>query len=160
MFPETFETDISTTLGGMERLEMFFPFDPILLTKSDRFANIISIRITTITYISNFQRFLNTSRPRLLYRFIRPHYVYWSSVNPTYTLNERDTSDEDDDNDDSDREDHEMACSLRESELLDECDQLNKMSVSSDHYIPVPQSQEASHRMPSRIKPSMYPESF
>uniref|UniRef100_A0A7N0V2C1 Uncharacterized protein n=1 Tax=Kalanchoe fedtschenkoi TaxID=63787 RepID=A0A7N0V2C1_KALFE len=123
MFQDTFESDLSRAFGGMERLDMFFPFDPILLTKSDR--------------------------------FIRPHYVYWSSVKPTYVLDERYTSGEEDD---SDQED-DMAGSLRESELLDECDQLNRMSVSSEHYNSLLNLQPP-NRMPARIKPSTYPESF
>uniref|UniRef100_A0A7N0R8E2 RNA polymerase I-specific transcription initiation factor RRN3 n=1 Tax=Kalanchoe fedtschenkoi TaxID=63787 RepID=A0A7N0R8E2_KALFE len=129
MFPDTFESDLSRAFGGMERLDMFFPFDPILLTKSDR--------------------------------FIRPQYVYWSSVKPTYVLDERCTSGEDDDSDHDDGiRDHDMAGSLRDSELLDECDQLNRMSVSSERYNNSLLDLQPPNRMPARIKPSMYPESF
>ncbi|CAM8916475.1 unnamed protein product [Rhodiola kirilowii] len=130
MFSDTLESDLSRAFGGMERLDMLFPFDPILLTKSDR--------------------------------FIRPHYVYWSSVKPTYVLDERYTSCEEDDSDQEDTiRDHEMAGSLRDSELLDdECDHLNRMSVSNDNRHNHLLDFETRNQMPSRIKPTVYPESF
>ncbi|KAF6160788.1 hypothetical protein GIB67_035989 [Kingdonia uniflora] len=36
-FENVLESDFSRAYGGMERLDMFFPFDPILLKKCDRF---------------------------------------------------------------------------------------------------------------------------
>jgi len=38
IFEDMLESDFSKDFGGLERLDMFFPFDPCLLKKSDRFA--------------------------------------------------------------------------------------------------------------------------
>lgn len=51
MFSDTLESDLSRSFGGMERLDMFFPFDPILLTKSDRLAENNSF---SVLYCFNF----------------------------------------------------------------------------------------------------------
>lgn len=37
-FSDSLESEHSKAFGGMERLDMFFPFDPCLLRKSDRYA--------------------------------------------------------------------------------------------------------------------------
>ncbi|KAL7223677.1 hypothetical protein ACSBR1_025180 [Camellia fascicularis] len=37
VFNDMLESELSRAFGGMERLDMFFPFDPCLLKKSDRF---------------------------------------------------------------------------------------------------------------------------
>lgn len=36
VFNDMLESELSRAFGGMERLDMFFPFDPCLLKKSDR----------------------------------------------------------------------------------------------------------------------------
>lgn len=38
LFDNLLESDFSRAFGGMERLDMFFPFDPCLLKKCDRSA--------------------------------------------------------------------------------------------------------------------------
>ena len=38
---DAIESDLSRTFGGIGRLDMFFPFDPYLLKKSDRFAPLV-----------------------------------------------------------------------------------------------------------------------
>lgn len=37
IFKDVLESEYSRAFGGIERLDMFFPFDPCLLKKSDRF---------------------------------------------------------------------------------------------------------------------------
>ena len=44
------ESELSMTFGGLERLDMFFPFDPCLLKKSDRFVFLLLI-LRSSTYI-------------------------------------------------------------------------------------------------------------
>lgn len=39
------ESEVSADFGGLERLDMFFPFDPYLLQNSDRFL-LLSLLIT------------------------------------------------------------------------------------------------------------------
>lgn len=38
IFSDSLESEHSKAFGGIERLDMFFPFDPCLLRKSDRYA--------------------------------------------------------------------------------------------------------------------------
>lgn len=38
---DAIESDLSRSFGGIERLDMFFPFDPYLLKESDRFEESI-----------------------------------------------------------------------------------------------------------------------
>lgn len=38
IFEDLLESDFSRDFGGLERLDMFFPFDPCLLKKCDRFV--------------------------------------------------------------------------------------------------------------------------
>lgn len=44
-FEDALESDLSKTFGGMNRLDMFFPFDPYLLKESDRCASLISNKL-------------------------------------------------------------------------------------------------------------------
>lgn len=37
MHEDAVESDLSKAFGGLNRLDMFFPFDPYLLKESDRF---------------------------------------------------------------------------------------------------------------------------
>uniref|UniRef100_A0A0A9CY49 Uncharacterized protein n=1 Tax=Arundo donax TaxID=35708 RepID=A0A0A9CY49_ARUDO len=41
-FEDSIESDSSKAFGGLNRLDMFFPFDPYLLKESDRFVSQIS----------------------------------------------------------------------------------------------------------------------
>ncbi|KAF8406741.1 hypothetical protein HHK36_008833 [Tetracentron sinense] len=52
LFNNLLESDISKAFGGMERLDMFFPFDPCLLKKCDRFIcpNFIYWSMVKTTY--------------------------------------------------------------------------------------------------------------
>lgn len=43
-FEDALEFDLSRTFGGINRLDMFFPFDPYLLKESDRFATLTSFK--------------------------------------------------------------------------------------------------------------------
>ena len=40
VFHDVLESELSKAFGGKERLDMFFPFDPCLLKKSDRFGSL------------------------------------------------------------------------------------------------------------------------
>lgn len=40
LFNDLLESDLSRAFGGMHRLDMFFPFDPCLLKKSERFVTV------------------------------------------------------------------------------------------------------------------------
>ncbi|XP_015889626.3 uncharacterized protein LOC107424354 [Ziziphus jujuba] len=108
-FDDYLESELSRAFGGMERLDMFFPFDPCLLKRSDR--------------------------------YLRPHFVYWSMVRPTY---------DDDDEEGSGDDDEDMAKSFQEFDLDEFDGALNKMSITP----------KMSTRMPSRIRPSTSPESL
>jgi len=41
VFHDVLESELSKTFGGKERLDMFFPFDPCLLRRSDRYASLL-----------------------------------------------------------------------------------------------------------------------
>ncbi|KAH6772513.1 hypothetical protein C2S51_010917 [Perilla frutescens var. frutescens] len=131
------ESEHSRVFGGIERLDMFFPFDPCLLRKCDR--------------------------------YIRPNYVYWSMVRSTYDEDDEEgTSDEDI----ADAYDHGNGMSIpddRSDRSYDEGNSdadefdcaLDKMSITP---------RDSSHKfggrmqrfvqMPSKIRPSMSPESL
>ena len=42
VFDDMLESDLSRVFGGMDRLDMFFPFDPCLLKKSERLVTLDS----------------------------------------------------------------------------------------------------------------------
>ncbi|XP_038896673.1 RNA polymerase I-specific transcription initiation factor RRN3-like [Benincasa hispida] len=135
VFNGLLESDYSRTFGGIERLDMFFPFDPCLLKKCDR--------------------------------YLRPHFVYWSMVRPTYDEEEGDggSSDEDvaevfpDRIEENLMDDEAMARSYDDQDFdLDEFDSaLNNMSITPRNSL---QYRRDFVQMPSRIRPSMSPESF
>lgn len=125
-FDDYLESEFSRAFGGMERLDMFFPFDPCLLKRSDS--------------------------------FIRPSYVYWSMVRPTYDDDQEDSSDEEVD-------EAPLGGNARSHEGfdLDEFDNaLNQMSItpkdSLKHWFGGVKKEPL--RMPSRIRPSTSPESL
>ncbi|XP_047945495.1 RNA polymerase I-specific transcription initiation factor RRN3 [Salvia hispanica] len=116
------ESEHSTVFGGIEKLGMFFPFDPILLENCDR--------------------------------YVRPNYVYWSMVRSSY--DEEGTSDEDV----ADAYDREDGMSIPDEEDFDDdADEFSpgfeKMSIT-----PRDSSHRFGGRMPSKIRPSMSPESL
>jgi RNA polymerase I-specific transcription initiation factor RRN3 len=43
VFEDAVESDLSKAFGGINRLDMFFPFDPYLLKESERFVYLMSI---------------------------------------------------------------------------------------------------------------------
>ncbi|GJM97622.1 hypothetical protein PR202_ga14560 [Eleusine coracana subsp. coracana] len=43
IFEDAVESDLSKAFGGINRLDMFFPFDPYMLKESDRFVYLISL---------------------------------------------------------------------------------------------------------------------
>lgn len=43
IFIDLLESDLSTAFGGINRLDMFFPFDPCLLKKSERFVSYLGM---------------------------------------------------------------------------------------------------------------------
>ncbi|KAL1564536.1 RNA polymerase I-specific transcription initiation factor RRN3-like [Salvia divinorum] len=122
------ESEHSTVFGGIEKLGMFFPFDPCLLAKCDR--------------------------------YVRPNYVYWSMVRSSY--DEEGTSDEDVadaydcENGMTIPDDRSGRSSDEEDSDADEFDPcLEKMSIT-----PRDSSHRFGGRMPSKIRPSMSPESL
>ncbi|XP_022973839.1 RNA polymerase I-specific transcription initiation factor RRN3-like [Cucurbita maxima] len=135
IFNGLLESEYSKTFGGIERLDMFFPYDPCLLKRCDR--------------------------------YLRPYFVYWSMVRPTYDEEEEDegSSDEDvaevfpDKIEENLMDDEAMARSYDDREFdLDEFDNaLDKMSITPRNSLPLRQD---CVRMPSRIRPSMSPESL
>lgn len=139
VFNDLLESELSRAFGGMERLDMFFPFDPCLLKKSDR--------------------------------FIRPNFVFWSMVRTTYDDDDEEGSSEEDVFEDftgrsgENVVDDAMAASYEEHDLdLDEFDySMNKMSITpknSLNYRFGGELRRGAMQMPSRIRPSMSPESL
>ncbi|XP_052191460.1 RNA polymerase I-specific transcription initiation factor rrn3-like [Diospyros lotus] len=145
VFNDLLESELSRAFGGMERLDMFFPFDPYLLKKSDRFI-----------------------RPNFVYwSVVRTTYDEEDDDDE-----DGGSSDEDfDDFIDCKRENtardwDAMAGSFEEHEIdLDEFDHsLNKMSItpnnSLSHRFGGRELHGGATRMPSRIRPSTSPESL
>ncbi|KAB2618249.1 RNA polymerase I-specific transcription initiation factor RRN3 [Pyrus ussuriensis x Pyrus communis] len=130
-FNDFLESELSKEFGGRERLDMFFPFDPCLLKKSDR--------------------------------YIRPKFIFWSMVHPTYDIDE-DSCDEDIGesvaNENVDGMDYAI---LQQHYDLDEFDSaLNKMSITPKNSLHSTFGGAVNKpmRMPSRIRPSTSPESL
>uniref|UniRef100_A0A803KNH7 Uncharacterized protein n=1 Tax=Chenopodium quinoa TaxID=63459 RepID=A0A803KNH7_CHEQI len=134
VFHDMLESELSKAFGGIERLDMFFPFDPCLLRKSDS--------------------------------SIRPNFVYWSMVRKTYEDDEG-SSDEDvdvfypDTNRAASRD--EGIVESFEDDYLDEFnDTLNRMSITPKDSMLKSRYGRNSHtpmQMPSKLRPSMSPES-
>ncbi|KAL3527319.1 hypothetical protein ACH5RR_011975 [Cinchona calisaya] len=127
------ESELSMAFGGLERLDMFFPFDPCLLKKSDRFI-----------------------RPNFVYwSMVRSTYEEEEDDDDEGTSDEdvhelrtggsrmmSDGLDRSDDEEDSDLDDFDYS--------------LNKMSITPKD----PPSYRFGVQMPSRIRPSTSPESL
>ncbi|KAE9466310.1 hypothetical protein C3L33_01778, partial [Rhododendron williamsianum] len=139
VFNDMLESELSRAFGGMERLDMFFPFDPCLLKKSDR--------------------------------FIRPNFVFWSMVRTTYDNDDEEGSSEEDVFEDftggsgENVVDDAMAASYEDHDIdLDEFDySMNKMSITPKNSLKYRFGGElrgGAMQMPSRIRPSMSPESL
>jgi RNA polymerase I-specific transcription initiation factor RRN3 len=121
------DSEPSRAFTGLERLDMFFPFDPYLLNKSDI--------------------------------YIRPNFVYWSMVTPICEDDDEDEYDEDD------VEDHEIGQNGGVAMSSDEEDvdvDLNKMSITPQNSLKngFKGTLRGRMQMPSRIRPSMSPESL
>ncbi|CAA0828643.1 RNA polymerase I specific transcription initiation factor RRN3 protein [Striga hermonthica] len=135
------ESENSMAFGGLKRLDMFFPFDPCLLKKCDS--------------------------------YIRPNYVYWSMVRSSYDDDDdgEGMSDEDEDEDvggayegdgmsipdNGSRRSYE-----EENSDADEFEySLDKMSITPrDLSSKFGGGLQNFMQMPSKIRPSMSPESF
>lgn len=44
------ESELSMAFGGRERLDTFFPFDPCLLMKSDRFVSLLAFLTSLVHF--------------------------------------------------------------------------------------------------------------
>ncbi|XP_059623369.1 RNA polymerase I-specific transcription initiation factor rrn3 isoform X2 [Cornus florida] len=140
VFDDLLESEFSRAFGGMERLDMFFPFDPYLLKKSDRFIqpNFIYWSMVRTTYDDDDD-------------------------------DEEDSCDEDVDEiclrgNGLDIEDGGASSSCEELEFdIDEFDYaLNKMSITPKNSLNYRFGGELQRpmQMPSRIRPSTSPESL
>jgi len=138
VFNDLLESELSRAFGGMERLDMFFPFDPCLLKKSDRFIrpNFVFWSMVRTTYDDDeegsseedvFEDFTGRSGENVV--------------------------------------DDAMAASYEEHDLdLDEFDySMTKMSITpknSLNYRFGGELHRGAMQMPSRIRPSTSPESL
>lgn len=136
VFHDVLESEFSIAFGGKDRLDMFFPFDPCLLRKSDS--------------------------------FIRPNFVYWSMVKKAYEDDaDGSTDDEIDvfypDMNRAESRDIDIKEGFEEDDYLDDFnDSLNKMSITpKDSVLKKFASERRSlMQMPSKLRPSMSPESL
>lgn len=131
------ESEFSKSFGGVERLDMFFPFDPYLLKQSDRFMR------------PNFE----------FWSMVKKTYSNFNSDDDFDDL-DPDSADE---GSDDDRDGEEVAVEEDEDEDEDEDDlgcSMNNMSITprpvfeiatASGSIPIPS------RMPARIRPSVSP---
>ncbi|CAN1271810.1 RNA polymerase I-specific transcription initiation factor RRN3 [Linum perenne] len=133
VFEDLLGSDLSRGFGGLERLDMFFPFDPCMLKNTDS--------------------------------FIRQHYVRWKYVRTTYHEDSDDNDDEEEE-DGSDgeeaAEDYEVMYDMEEGiakSLGDDMDMGDFDNAWSQMSI-TPRFGAEGLRMPSRIRPSMSPESL
>ncbi|CAN1271805.1 RNA polymerase I-specific transcription initiation factor RRN3 [Linum perenne] len=137
VFDDLLGSDLSRGFGGLERLDMFFPFDPCMLKNTDR-------------------------------NFIRQHYVRWKYVRTTYH-EDSDDNDEEEEEDEEAAEDYEVMYDMEEGiakSLGDDMDMGDFDNAWSQMSI-TPRNSSLKHRfgaeglrMPSRIRPSMSPESL
>uniref|UniRef100_A0A5B6ZC63 Putative RNA polymerase I-specific transcription initiation factor rrn3 n=1 Tax=Davidia involucrata TaxID=16924 RepID=A0A5B6ZC63_DAVIN len=138
VFNDLLESELSRAFGGMERLDMFFPFDPCLLKKSDRFirSNFVYWSIVRTTYDDDEE----------------------SSSDEDVAENCAAGGNRENIADDG------MASSFEEHDLdLDEFDySLNKMSITPKNSLNYRFGGDfrGPMQMPSRIRPSTSPESL
>ncbi|XP_057970224.1 uncharacterized protein LOC131159371 [Malania oleifera] len=136
VFNDLLESELSRAFGGMERLDMFFPFDPCLLKKCDRFI-----------------------RPNFVYwSMVRTTYA-----DEEGSSDEEDDDDSIDENGKNLVED-DFARSFEEQDIdINEFDcSLDKMSITPRNSLKYRFGGEvkAARQMPSRIRPSTSPESL
>lgn len=129
------ESEISGEFGGLERLDMFFPFDPYLLQNSDRFI-----------------------RPNFIYwSMVRTKYD--DDDDDDDEDGDQSEASIDEDIEDGGRDDDRIAMSLDELALDEFGNSLNKMSITPKSY-GFGGRLQAHKQMPSRIRPSTSPESL
>ncbi|KAK7278977.1 hypothetical protein RJT34_24018 [Clitoria ternatea] len=139
VFNDLLESDLSRAFGGMDRLDMFFPFDPCLLKKSE-------------SYI----------RPHFV-RWSNVRTTYDNDDNDEVSDSDSEASDDDFvDRNARGMTDDEMAVSV-DDVGLDFDPNLNKMSITPKN-TPLKSRYETQleqcTRMPARIRPSTSPESL
>ncbi|XP_052196328.1 uncharacterized protein LOC127803829 [Diospyros lotus] len=138
VFNDMLESELSRAFGGMERLDMFFPFDPCLLKKSDRFIR---------------RSFVYWSMVRTTYDDDDYDCSSEDDVEVCIAGSRKDNADDD-----------VMARSLGEHDLdFDEFDEsLNRMSITPKNLSKYQfgAQQHGAMQMPSRIRPSTSPESL
>ncbi|KAG8643947.1 hypothetical protein MANES_11G091200v8 [Manihot esculenta] len=138
IFEDLLESDFSRDFGGLERLDMFFPFDPCLLKKCDR----------------------NFIRPNFVYwKNVKTTYASDDE--------EEDSSDEDINEDfvpmNGESFMEEVVAKSADEQLLDidEFDYaMNKMSITPKNGLNFRFGGDVTMQMPSRIRPSTSPESL
>lgn len=127
------ESEISGDFGGLERLDMFFPFDPYLLQNSDRFI-----------------------RPNFIYwSMVRTTY---DDDDEDEDGDQSEVS-IDEDIEDGGRDDDRIAMSFDDLALDEFDNSLNKMSITPKNY-GFGGRLQGHKQMPSRIRPSASPESL
>ncbi|XP_071692841.1 RNA polymerase I-specific transcription initiation factor rrn3-like isoform X2 [Rutidosis leptorrhynchoides] len=132
-FHDLLESDLSRAFGGFERLDMFFPFDPYLLKKSD-------------SYI----------RPNFMYWKMVRNSSYDEEDDDDY---EEGVSDEDEDN--HHVVSNGSGPMKFEDDDDDELDmKLNEMSITPRDSFMYGNDKRKKMQMPSRIRPSTSPESL
>ncbi|XP_027345826.1 RNA polymerase I-specific transcription initiation factor RRN3 [Abrus precatorius] len=135
VFNDVLESDLSRAFGGMDRLDMFFPFDPCLLKKSE-------------SYIRPF--FVRWSKVRT---------TYDSDDNDEVSDSGSEVSDDDFiDRNAKDMIDDDMMVSVEVG--LGFNPDLNKMSITPKQSLTYETQLERCTRMPARIRPSTSPESL
>ncbi|KAL1829201.1 hypothetical protein DCAR_0208522 [Daucus carota subsp. sativus] len=129
------ESEVSADFGGLERLDMFFPFDPYLLQNSDRFI-----------------------RPNFIFwSMVRTTYEDDDEDEDEDGDQSEGSTDEDIENDS--RDDDRIAMSFEDDLAIDEFDNsLNKMSITPKNYNGA--QLQGYKQMPSRIRPSASPVSL
>ncbi|XP_020590752.1 RNA polymerase I-specific transcription initiation factor RRN3-like [Phalaenopsis equestris] len=135
---ELLESEFSRGFGGVERLDMFFPFDPYLLKQSDRFMR------------PNFE----------FWSMVRKTYSNFNSDDDLDDLDpdsidegsddglDEEVADEDDEDEDEDEDEVELGCSMNNMSITPR--PVFEMATASGS-IPIPS------RMPARIRPSVSP---
>ncbi|GJN39185.1 hypothetical protein PR202_gb28287 [Eleusine coracana subsp. coracana] len=156
IFEDAVESDLSKAFGGINRLDMFFPFDPYMLKESDRFVYLISMLVldSTSSSIPLFDYFLHA------YLYMRPNFKFWSKVKTTYSDN-YDDDDELRDLDDDDDELGDVDADHVEIDINSDDDleySLNKMSITPHRtfYHPMTLNNATGLSMPAKIRPSCY----
>lgn len=134
LFYGMLESELSRAFGGLERLDMFFPFDPYLLQNSDRFIH---------------PNFVYWSMVRTTYDDDDDEDDDHSEVSIDEDIAENGVNTRDDG----------IAMSFDDLALNEFDNSLNKMSITPKNYR-FESELQGRMRMPSRIRPSTSPESL